>query len=73
MEDVGSWRIVQDQGFAQITAQPAEILHVTSLVEHARLPEEAGPEDSTLVQKVRHWVSILAKRREKEMRGLLCA
>lgn len=28
-------------------------------MEHTRLPEEASSEDSTLVQQVSHWISIL--------------
>lgn len=59
VEDVGGRRVVQDQSLVKVSAQAAQVLHVATLVEYARLPEQSRPEHAALVQEVRHWVCIL--------------
>ena len=61
VEDVGGRRVVQDEGLPQVSAQPAQVLHVAALVEDAGLPEQTGPEHTALIQQVSHWVRILPK------------
>lgn len=43
----------------EVSAQAAQIFDVAALVEYARFPEQPGPEYTTLIQQVRHWVCIL--------------
>lgn len=59
MEDVGGRRVIQDEGFVEVSPQTAQVFHVATLVEHTRFPEEPGPEHTTLIQQVSHWVCIL--------------
>lgn len=59
VEDVGGGRVVQDQGLVEVSAQPAQVLDIAALMEHAGLPEQTGPKHPTLIQQVRHWVCIL--------------
>lgn len=39
VEDVGGRRVIQDEGFVEISAQAAQILDIAALVEYARFPE----------------------------------
>lgn len=59
VEDVGGGRVVQDQGLVEVSAQPAQVLDIAALMEHAGLPEQTGPKHPTLIQKVRHRVCVL--------------
>lgn len=59
VEDVGGGRVVQDQSLVKVSAQTAQVLHVATLVEDARLSEQSGPEHAALVQEVRHRVCVL--------------
>lgn len=59
VEDVGGGRVVQDQGLVEVSAQPAQVLDIAALMEHAGLPEQTGPKHPTLIQQVRHWVCVL--------------
>lgn len=61
VEDVRGRRVVQDQGFAQISAQAAQVFDVAALVEHTRFPEQSGPKHAALIQQVCHWVGILGE------------
>lgn len=74
MEYVGCWRVVQDQGFVEVSAQAAQVFHIAALVKHTRLPEQPGPEHIALIQQVRHWVRILRRsgdEPEREKQGLV--
>lgn len=59
MEDVGGRRVVYDDDFTELPAQPAEVFDVVSSVEDAGLPEEAGAKHPPLVQQVGHGVGVL--------------
>lgn len=61
MEDVGGGRVVQDERFVELAAQPAQVLDIAALVEDAGLPEEPRPEHATAVQQVRHGVGVLGR------------
>lgn len=63
VEDVRRGRVVQNEGLPQVPSQAAEVLDIAALVEHAGLPEQAGPEHATPVQQIRHWVGILEAER----------
>lgn len=39
VEDVGGRRVVQDEGFVEVSAQAAQIFDIAALVEYARFPE----------------------------------
>lgn len=59
VEDVGGRRVVDDDDFAELPAQSAEVFDVVSPVENAGFPEEPGAEHPPLVQQVGHRVGIL--------------
>lgn len=39
VEDVGGRRVIQDEGFVEVSAQAAQIFDIAALVEYARFPE----------------------------------
>lgn len=61
VEDVGGRRVVQDQGFVELTAEATQVFHITALIEDARFTEETSPKHTALIQQVRHRVCILSK------------
>lgn len=68
VEDVGRWRVVQYDDVTQLSAQPTQVFHVVSSVEHAGFPKEPRPKHSPLVQQVSHGVSVLRHRKSKGQR-----
>lgn len=69
VEDVGGRRVIQDEGFVEVSAQAAQVFHIAALMEHARFPEKPGPEHATLIQQVRHRVCVLMKKRRSARTG----
>lgn len=63
MEDIGGWRVIQNEHPPKVSAQTAQVLHVVPPVEDTRLPEQTCPEGPPLVQQVSHWVCILGDGR----------
>lgn len=61
MEDIGGWRVIQNEHPPKVSAQTAQVLHVVPPVEDTRLPEQTCPEGPPLVQQVSHWVCILGE------------
>ena len=66
MKNVGSWRIVDNDDFLQITAESTEVLDVVSSVEDARFAEQARPEDVPFVQEIGDRIRVLRKDRAIE-------
>lgn len=73
VEDVGGRRVVDDDDFAELPAESAEVFNIVSPVENAGFPEEPGAEHPPLVQQVGHWVGILkAKKPIRSASPQLC-
>lgn len=62
MEDIGGRRVVQDEHPPQVSAQPAQVLHIIPPVEDTGLSKQPGPEGPPFVQQVSYWVCILGAR-----------
>ena len=63
MEDVGGWRVVDDDDLVEVSAQTAQVFYVVPFVEDAGLPEETAPEGPPFVQQVGHGICILRRNR----------
>lgn len=59
MEDVRCRGVVHYNNFAQLSPQPAEILHVISSMENTGFSEESCPEHTPAIQQVSYGVCIL--------------
>lgn len=69
MENVGCWRVIQNDDVSELSTQAAEVFDVVAPVEHTGLPEEPCVEHTPLVQQVCHRVSVLHRGERLEVRG----
>lgn len=67
VEDVRGRRVVYNDDFSELSAQPAEVFDVISPVENTWFPEEPSAKHPPLVQQVCHGVSILTRAKRKEI------
>lgn len=61
MEDIGSGRIVDNNGFPEVTTNLRQILHVISLVVVAALSEQTVVNHVMYIKLVKKWVAVLEK------------
>ena len=67
-------RVVNDEGVGQVSPQHAQVLQVVAVHEHARVPEDAVPDEppaaSRLVTRLRWWCELQARNSQASARVL---
>jgi len=67
VEDVGSGRVVDNDGVLEVASDLRKVLHIVSLVVVATLAEEAVVNDFVYIQLVQQGIAILIRRQHSRV------